>query len=217
MGTSGFVSVGKCWDNSGSVVVLQCETRCTLVHIPLQHFDFTLASPLCISTVMPESRLPHHYPSHKRTHCWHLLLFASCSHEHVHTETHTETEYFFSRPVNRTDGAALLSCVLRLSCPLYCVQRNQSWFVGLWGCSQRRQTWTKALRTTTAVTQWFITFAPNKEQKFTEKVLFTGMQCTRKIKSNETHAHTRTHSHTSVLSQCFLSMCCEVSHQHREA
>lgn len=66
--------------------------------------------------------------------------------------------------------------------------------MGLRGRSQRSQTWTAALRTTAAVTQWFITFAANKEGKFTEKVLLTWRHCTKKIRRNETrtHAHVRT-------------------------
>lgn len=73
---------------------------------------------------------------------------------------------------------------------LYCTgKKNQSWFVGLRGCSQWRQTWMRVPRTTATVPLWFIAFAPNKEE-FTEKVLFTWMHCTKTTKSNETHTVT---------------------------
>jgi len=45
METSGSVSVGKHGQRSGSVAVLQSEAHCISMHTPLQHFDFTLASP----------------------------------------------------------------------------------------------------------------------------------------------------------------------------
>lgn len=215
MGTSSSVSVGKHWDSNGSVVVLQSEVHCKPMHTPLQHFWFHVGiPPLHLHSNGWEQPAPSLPFSHENPLLTSFIVQRRLTQAHMCTPS--TLEHFFLLQVNRTDGAALLSCVLIISCPFYSVQQNQSWFVGLRGCSQRRQNWTKALRSTTAVMLWFITFAPNKE-KFTEKVLFTWMYCTKKNKSNETHTHTHTHSHTSVLSQCFFSVCCEVSHQHREA
>lgn len=134
------------------MVVLQSEAHCIPMHTPLQqlitHWHPPSASP-------PAQSLP----------LLHVKPLLTCFNAHC-SLTHTDTsmlrdvlartganktlKHFFQR-VNRTDGAALLSRVLRLSCLLYSVQRNQSLFVGLRGCPQRRQTWTKALRATTAV------------------------------------------------------------------
>lgn len=135
------------------MVVLQSEAHCIPMHTPLQHFDCTLASPtLHLHADASEQPAPSLPFSHEDP-----LLTSSIAHCTRGTHTHgnnTLKHFFFSLPVNRTDRAALLLRVLTLSCPLYSVwkKKNQSWFVGLGGCSLRRQTWTKALRTTTAVT-----------------------------------------------------------------
>lgn len=174
MGTSS-VSLGKQRrGSSGSAAAARSllqrtrrEKEKNLVHRPLQRFDFTLAS--LRSHLLSTQASEHQQPSHTSSQPPATAHIKACTCSRCKFNQQKK-----KKKKNRTDRDALLSLVSSglLLTTLFC--KNQSRFVGC--CSPvappRGQTWSRALRATTAVARLIYDFcAKQKRRSSPEEVL----------------------------------------------